>query len=88
MEYGAIVEGLWALMPYTGVKLYFVYSYHYGKQEIPDVTGKSSNDRRHDIAGCCSYGLKVLTALHLIALLCGGRVAHDGRLMVESLGSD
>lgn len=34
------------------------------------------------------YRLRVLTALHLIALLCGGRVAHDGRRMVGSLGSD
>lgn len=25
----------------------------------------------------------LLTALHLIALLRGGRVAHDGRMMVE-----
>lgn len=27
--------------------------------------------------------VKLLTALHLIALLCGGRVAHDGSLMAS-----
>ena len=27
---------------------------------------------------------KKLTTFHLIALLCGGRVTHDGKLIVES----
>lgn len=30
---------------------------------------------------------KILTTFHLIALLCGGRVAHDGKLIVESFDS-
>lgn len=58
MAYGVIVEGLWASMPYTGVQLYFIFRYHYRKQEIADGTGKPSNDRQHDKPSCRSYRLK------------------------------
>lgn len=52
------------------------------------TTGQTpSNDRRHVAAATAGLSVQLLTALHLIALLCGGRVAHGGRLMVESLGS-
>lgn len=36
----------------------------------------------------CKHGRRVLTTFHLIALLCGGRVAHDGSLMVDSSAPD